>query len=179
MAPVRRILGQHKQPEPGTHRVRDCEVLQILWVPPMEAQLAVDKLRLAIQTETSQQALALVVSSAGAEWRSSGEPFWHARRSTLQEDTGHGLCDGMPRSGAGMALCAVRQAVFLASCLRQSPEFSQQGPDEKLGRGLVMPDMSNRVPFTGAATATSAMRSTPLCAGSPRWRAAGAPRRRS
>ena len=41
----------------------------MLKVPPMEAQLAVGKLRWATQTETSQQALALVVSSAGAEWR--------------------------------------------------------------------------------------------------------------
>ena len=33
------------------------------------AQLAADKLRLATQIETAQQALALVVSSASAEWR--------------------------------------------------------------------------------------------------------------
>ena len=49
--------------------MRVDEVLRMLKVPPMEAQLAVDKLRLATQIETSQQALALVVSSAGAEWR--------------------------------------------------------------------------------------------------------------
>ena len=38
-------------------------------VPPLEAQLAVDKLRLAAQIATSQQALSMVVSSAGTEWR--------------------------------------------------------------------------------------------------------------
>ena len=69
MAPLRRILRQYKPPEPGTHRMRDDEVLRMLKVPRMEAQLAVDRLRLASQIETSQQALALVVSSAGAEWR--------------------------------------------------------------------------------------------------------------
>ena len=36
-------LGQHKPPEPGTHRMRDDEILQTLKVPPLEAQLAVDK----------------------------------------------------------------------------------------------------------------------------------------
>ena len=41
MAPLRRILGQHKPPEPGTHRMRDDEILQTLKVPPLEAQLAV------------------------------------------------------------------------------------------------------------------------------------------
>ena len=69
MAPLRRILGQHKPPEPGTHRMRDDEILQTLKVPPLEAQLAVDKLRLAAQISTSQQALCMVVSSAGTEWR--------------------------------------------------------------------------------------------------------------
>ena len=43
--------------------------LQTLKVPPLEAQLAVDRLRLAAQIATSQQALSMVVSSAGTEWR--------------------------------------------------------------------------------------------------------------
>ena len=68
-APLGLILGQHKPPEPGTHRMRDDEILQTLKVPPLEAQLAVDKLRLAAQIATSQQALSMVVSSAGTEWR--------------------------------------------------------------------------------------------------------------
>ena len=38
MAPLRRILGQHKPPEPGTYRMRDDEILQTLKVPPLEAQ---------------------------------------------------------------------------------------------------------------------------------------------
>ena len=63
MAPLRRILDQHKPPEPGTHRMRDDEILQTLKVPPLEAQLAVDKLRLAAQIATSQ------LPSAGMEWR--------------------------------------------------------------------------------------------------------------
>ena len=29
MAPLRRILGQHKPPEPGTHRMRDNEILRL------------------------------------------------------------------------------------------------------------------------------------------------------
>ena len=49
--------------------MRDDEVLQTLKVPPLEAHLAVDKLRLATQIATSQQALSIVVSSAGDEWR--------------------------------------------------------------------------------------------------------------
>ena len=49
--------------------MRDCEVLRTLKVPPMEAQLAVDKLRLATKIAESQQALALVISPAGAESR--------------------------------------------------------------------------------------------------------------
>ena len=36
-------------------------------MPPLEAQLAVDKLRLAAQIATSQPALSMVVSSAGME----------------------------------------------------------------------------------------------------------------
>ena len=67
-APLRRILGQHKPPEPGTHRMRDDEILLTLKVP-LEAQLLVDTLRLAAQIATSQQALSMVVSSAGLEWR--------------------------------------------------------------------------------------------------------------
>ena len=51
-------------PEPGTHRMRHDEILQTLKVPPPDAQLAVDKLRLAAQIATSQQALSTVVSSA-------------------------------------------------------------------------------------------------------------------
>ena len=49
--------------------MRDDEILQTLKVPPLEAQLAVDKLRLAAQIAASQQALSMVVSSAGMEWR--------------------------------------------------------------------------------------------------------------
>ena len=49
--------------------MRDDEILQTLKVPPSEAQLAVDKLRLAAQIATSQQALSMVVSSTVAEWR--------------------------------------------------------------------------------------------------------------
>ena len=29
MAPLRRILGKHKPPEPGTHRMRDNEILRL------------------------------------------------------------------------------------------------------------------------------------------------------
>ena len=63
MAPLRRILSQ--PPEPGTHRMRDDEILQTLNVQPLEAQLVADKLRLANQIATSQQALSMVVSSTG------------------------------------------------------------------------------------------------------------------
>ena len=62
-------MGQHKPPEQGTHKILDDEVLQALKVLPLEAQLAVHKLRLPIQIATSQQALSLVVSSSGKEWR--------------------------------------------------------------------------------------------------------------
>ena len=61
MAPLRRILGQHKPP--------DDEILQTLKVPSLKAQMAVDRLRLAAQIATSQQALSMVVSSAGTKWR--------------------------------------------------------------------------------------------------------------
>ena len=47
-----------------------------------------------------------------------------------------------------MAVYAVRQTVFLASGLRRPPECSRQGPDGELGRGLTVPEMSNRVPLT-------------------------------
>ena len=47
--------------------MRDDEILQTLKVPLQEAHLAVGKLRLAAQIATSQQALSMVVSSAGAE----------------------------------------------------------------------------------------------------------------
>ena len=50
MTPLRRILGQHKPPEPGTHRMRDDEILQTLKVPPLEAQVAVDKVQLAAKS---------------------------------------------------------------------------------------------------------------------------------
>ena len=49
--------------------MRDDEILQTLQVVPLEAQLAVDKLRLATQIATSQQAPSMVVFSAGVEWR--------------------------------------------------------------------------------------------------------------
>ena len=56
-----------------------------------------------------------------------------------------------------MAVYAVRQVVSFASGLHRPSEYPQQGPDEKLGRGLAVPDMSDRVPLAGAAAATLAM----------------------
>ena len=88
-------------------------------------------------------------------------------RRVRKEGAEHGLRDRLPRSGAGMAVYAVRQTVFLASGLRRPSECSRQGPDEEPGRRLTVPDMSNRVPLTGAAAATAAMgsaaRNQPMC----------------
>ena len=51
----------------------------------------------------------------------------------------------------------VWQVVPFTSGLRRPSEHSWQGQNEKLGRGLAMPDMSDRVPFAGAVAATPAM----------------------
>ena len=147
----------------------------------------------------SQEALAVVVSSAGAEWRGvacrstrvkSSETgalvsglhcwgsCWHARRSTSQSSerkrrvrSTRQIASTRSRSGCVQGVASVP----FASGLRRPSEHSWQGQNEKLGRGLAMPDMSNRVPFAGAVAATLVIWSKPLRAGSPRGRAADAP----
>ena len=64
---MRRILGQHK-PADEEGLLTDNEVLHQLQMPTLEAQLVVEKLRLAGRMQ-NEQVLAFVAGPGGAAWR--------------------------------------------------------------------------------------------------------------
>ena len=199
MALLRRILDQHKLPEPGTHRMRDYEVLRVLKVPLMAAQLAVDKLRFRPLPWLSPP----LVWSGGRSlfrrwcwWQRSPRPresphtreeFWNKwqRAALLRTHGGQGRrfrkrrrrTESLDEKQEWLCTRCGKRFPSQAACIGHQSSHSRDLV-RSLAAGSQWP-ICRTEQFAGAAAATLAMWSTPLRTGSPRRRAANAPRGRS